>query len=44
MGTIYSLREGLQHELGLSPVAEGFGEQTEAALKPIISSLKVGYK
>ncbi|MCZ2491909.1 glycoside hydrolase domain-containing protein [Dellaglioa carnosa] len=43
-GTIYSLREGLQHELGISPVADGFGEQTEAALKPIIGSLKVGYK
>lgn len=41
--TIYSLREGLQHELGISPVAEGFGDQTLAALTEIIGQLKDGY-
>jgi peptidoglycan hydrolase-like protein with peptidoglycan-binding domain len=29
--TIYGLRRGLQHELGISPVASGFGDQTKAA-------------
>lgn len=41
--TIYSLREGLQHELGISPVASGFGPATEAALKKIIGEIKVDY-
>jgi peptidoglycan hydrolase-like protein with peptidoglycan-binding domain len=29
--TIYGLRRGLQWELGISPVASGFGDQTKAA-------------
>ncbi len=28
--TIYGLRRGLQHELGISPVASGFGETTKS--------------
>lgn len=31
--TIYGLRRGLQHELGISPMASGFGNQTTAAFK-----------
>lgn len=42
--TIYSLREGLQHELGISPVASGFGPATEAKLKPIVGKIQIGYK
>lgn len=41
--TIYALREGLQHELGISPVSSGFGDTTSAAVDKIISKLKVGY-
>ncbi|AKP68187.1 glycoside hydrolase domain-containing protein [Companilactobacillus ginsenosidimutans] len=41
--TIYSLREGLQHELGISPVSSGYGKTTEAAVSTILSSLVVGY-
>lgn len=41
--TIYALRKGLQHELGISPVSEGFGPQTESALSSVINNLKIGY-
>lgn len=42
--TIYALREGLQHELGISPVASGYGPATESGVSGIISKLKPGYK
>lgn len=42
--TIYSLREGLQHELGLTSLGEGFGDATKAALAKVIGDIKVGYK
>ena len=42
--TIYGLREGLQHELGLTELAEGFGTQTKAALSQKIVEYKKGYK
>ncbi|KRL02076.1 glycoside hydrolase domain-containing protein [Liquorilactobacillus capillatus] len=38
--TIYSLREGLQHELKLSELGEGFGDQTKAALAKVIDTIK----
>ncbi|MBP2057343.1 peptidoglycan hydrolase-like protein with peptidoglycan-binding domain [Lactobacillus colini] len=41
--TIYSLREGLQYELGVSPLAEGFGDMTRSALSSVIGSLTPGY-
>jgi len=41
--TIYSLREGLQHELGLTAVSSGFGDATKSALASIISYIKLGY-
>lgn len=31
--TIYSLREALQHELGISTLGQGFGDMTKSALK-----------
>lgn len=42
--TIYSLRMGLQHELGITNLAEGFGPATKAALSPVVSKIVVGYK
>lgn len=42
--TIYGLREGLQHELGLTTLGEGFGEQTKAALAKVIGTLREGVK
>lgn len=41
--TIYALREGLQHELGISPVSSGFGDATYAAVEKAVSSWKEGY-
>ncbi|WP_225884251.1 glycoside hydrolase domain-containing protein [Lacticaseibacillus mingshuiensis] len=41
--TIYSLRMGLQHEIGIASLAEGFGDQTKAALIPVVPELKSGY-
>lgn len=41
--TIYALREGLQHEVGISPVASGFGEATEQGVSKVIGKLKDGY-
>ncbi|WP_391486857.1 glycoside hydrolase domain-containing protein [Lactobacillus mulieris] len=41
--TIYSLREGLQHELGISALGEGFGSSTKAALSNIINKIRPGY-
>lgn len=41
--TIYALREGLQHEVGISPVASGFGSATEAGVSKVVGKLKVGY-
>ena len=41
--TIYALREGLQHEVGISPVASGFGEATENAVSKVLGKLKNGY-
>lgn len=40
--TIYSLREGLQHELGLTSLASGFGDATKNALAGKIGSIGVG--
>lgn len=37
--TIYGLRRGLQHELGISPMASGFGSQTTAAFKSQIGRI-----
>ncbi len=37
--TIYGLRRGLQHELGISPMASGFGGQTTAAFKSQIGRI-----
>ncbi|WP_445621894.1 glycoside hydrolase domain-containing protein [Lacticaseibacillus paracasei] len=42
--TIYSLRMGLQHEIGISAIGEGFGDTTKNALAPVVGSLKPGYK
>ncbi|WP_369351731.1 glycoside hydrolase domain-containing protein [Ligilactobacillus agilis] len=42
--TIYSLREALQHELGLTSLGEGFGDATKSALSKQIYKLKEGYK
>ena len=42
--TIYSLRMGLQHEIGISALGEGFGDATKAALTSVVGSLKPGYK
>lgn len=42
--TIYSLREALQHELGLKQLGEGFGDVTKNALAKVMPELKVGYK
>ena len=41
--TIYSLREALQHELGISTLGQGFGDMTKSALKNKIGSLVEGY-
>lgn len=41
--TIYALREGLQHEVGINPVASGFGEATEKAVGKVLGKLKNGY-
>ncbi len=38
--TIYSLRMGLQHEIGISAIGEGFGDTTKNALAPVVGSLK----
>lgn len=37
--TIYGLRRGLQHEVGISPMASGFGSQTTAAFKSQIGRI-----
>lgn len=42
--TIYSLRKGLQHELNVSPLGQGFGDKTKEALTKVIGSIKPGYK
>ena len=42
--TIYSLRMGLQHEIGISAIGEGFGDATKTALASVVGSLKPGYK
>lgn len=42
--TIYSLREGLQHELGLTEIGSGFGDATMNAVKQIVGDLVPGYK
>lgn len=42
--TIYSLREALQHELGLTSLGEGFGDATKSALSKQIYKLKEGYR
>ncbi|MEN2327665.1 MULTISPECIES: glycoside hydrolase domain-containing protein [Lacticaseibacillus] len=42
--TIYSLRMGLQHEIGISEIGEGFGDTTKNALAPVVGNLKPGYK
>lgn len=41
--TIYSLRMGLQHEIGISSLGEGFGDATKSALVPVVNSLRPGY-
>ncbi|MCH4008502.1 glycoside hydrolase domain-containing protein [Companilactobacillus sp.] len=41
--TIYSLREGLQHELGISPVSSGYGPATELGVSNILNKLVNGY-
>ncbi|AUJ32561.1 MULTISPECIES: glycoside hydrolase domain-containing protein [Lactobacillaceae] len=38
--TIYSLREGLQHELKLTTLGEGFGDKTKEALAKVIDNIK----
>ena len=42
--TIYSLREGLQKELGITTLGQGFGSQTKGALKGKIGTLSAGSK
>lgn len=42
--TIYSLRMGLQHEIGISNLGEGFGSTTKTALAAVVGRLKPGYK
>ncbi|KPN79386.1 YbfG like protein [Apilactobacillus kunkeei] len=42
--TIYGLTMGLQHELGISPVSEGFGNKTKSALSNVVDELAPGYK
>lgn len=42
--TIYSLREGLQHELNISPLGQGFGDETRKAVDGMVDKLVVGYK
>ncbi len=37
--TIYGLRRGLQHELGISPMASGFGSQTVAAFNKKLGAI-----
>lgn len=39
-GTIYGLRRGLQHELGISPMASGFGPATTAAFQEQIGTIR----
>ncbi|MCH4169867.1 MAG: DUF1906 domain-containing protein [Lactobacillus sp.] len=41
--TIYSLREGLQHELGITNIGQGFGDATKAAAANVVGTLKAGY-
>lgn len=41
--TIYALREGLQHEIGINPVSAGYGDKTDAAVAKIVGKLKSGY-
>ena len=41
--TIYSLREALQHEIGLNEIGEGFGDATRGALSGIVGKLNPGY-
>ncbi|WP_407893039.1 glycoside hydrolase domain-containing protein [Lacticaseibacillus sp. N501-2] len=41
--TIYSLRMGLQHEIGITTLGEGFGDATKAALKPYVGLFKEKY-
>ena len=42
--TIYSLRMGLQHEMGISAIGEGCGDTTKVALAPVVGNLKPGYQ
>lgn len=42
--TIYSLREALQHELGLTELGEGFGSATKAALSQRVGTITLGSK
>lgn len=42
--TIYSLREALQHEIGLNEIGEGFGDATRGALSGIVGKLNPGYE
>ncbi|WP_395320374.1 glycoside hydrolase domain-containing protein [Fructilactobacillus frigidiflavus] len=42
--TIFGLREGLQHELGISSLSGGFGPKTQDALSTQVAKYKVGYK
>ncbi|WP_259909677.1 glycoside hydrolase domain-containing protein [Lacticaseibacillus paracasei] len=35
---------GLQHEIGISAIGEGFGDTTKAALAPVVGNLKPGYQ
>ncbi|MBU8891036.1 glycoside hydrolase domain-containing protein [Lactiplantibacillus plantarum] len=42
--TIYSLREGLQYELKVSPLGEGFGNATRKAVDGFVENLKLNYK
>jgi len=40
--TIYSLREGLQHELKITDLGQGFGTETRAALRKVIKDIVPG--
>ncbi|MDG4972929.1 DUF1906 domain-containing protein [Lactococcus lactis] len=40
--TIYSLREGLQHELKITELGQGFGTATRAALRKVIKDIVPG--
>jgi len=41
--TIYGLREGLQHELKVSPLGQGFGELTKKACDGVVGQLDKSY-